>query len=86
MSEACSILQRFGKKIQQVHVSEVNTQSKHDALSLESILAFQKVAHLIPADVPLILESRVHESEIEQELQNALSALSAKDLVVLAGD
>lgn len=86
MSEACSILQRFNAKIQQVHVSEVNTQSKHDALSLESILAFQKVAHLIPADVPLILESRVDESEIEQELQSALSALSAKDLVVLAGD
>ena len=86
MSEACSILQRFGGKIQQVHVSEVNTQSKHDALSLESILAFQKVAHLIPLEVPVILESRVGESEIEQEVQNALSALSAKDFVVLAGD
>jgi hypothetical protein len=86
MSEACTILQRFGGKIQQVHVSEVNTQSKHDALGIESILAFQKVAHLIPPDVPLILESRVDESEIEQEIQNALTALNAKDMVVLAGD
>jgi len=34
----------------------------------------------------VILESRVGESEIEQEVQNALSALSAKDFVVLAGD
>ena len=86
MSEACSILQRFNGKIQQVHVSEVNTLSKHDALSLESILAFQKVAHLIPQDVPVILESRVDESEIEQEIQNAVTALSARDMVVLAGD
>ena len=86
MSEACSILQRFGNKIQQVHVSEVNTQSKHDALGLESILAFQKVAHLIPPNVPVILESRVDELEIESEIRNALSALNAKDVVVLAGD
>lgn len=86
MSEACTILERFGDKIQQVHVSEVNTQSKHDALSFESILAFQKVAHLIPLEVPVILESRVGESEIEQEIQNAVTALSARDMVVLAGD
>jgi hypothetical protein len=32
----------------QIHVSEVNTQSKHDPLSLESILAFQKVFYLLP--------------------------------------
>ena len=43
-----SILHRFRNKIVQLHVSEVNTQSKHDRLSLESILAFQKVAHLVP--------------------------------------
>jgi hypothetical protein len=50
------------------------------------ILAFQKVAHLIPQDVPVILESRVDESEIQQEIQNAVTALSARDMVVLAGD
>ena len=44
MSEASSILHRFRNKIVQLHVSEVNAQSKHDRLSLESILAFQKVA------------------------------------------
>src|ERR1700730_5294668 len=54
MSEAWTILQRFRHKIKQLHVSEVNTQSKHDPLSLESILAFQKVSHLLPGDAPII--------------------------------
>jgi hypothetical protein len=86
MSEASAILQRFASRIRQVHVSEVNTQSRHDALSLESIIAFQKVAHLIPAHVPVILESRVEESEIEEEIQSALGALSAKDQLAFVGD
>jgi hypothetical protein len=86
MSEAAAILQCFSRRIQQIHVSEVNTQSKHDALSVESVLAFRKVAHLIPPHVPVILESRVEESEVDEEIQNALSALSTKDQPVFVGD
>jgi hypothetical protein len=76
MSEAWAILQRFRNKIKQLHVSEVNTQSKHDSISLESILAFQKVSHLLPADAPIILESRVKEPAINGEIQSALAALT----------
>jgi hypothetical protein len=76
MSEAWAILQRFSDKIRQLHVSEVNTQSKHDPISLESILAFQKVSHLLPAEAPIILESRVQEPEINGEVQSALAALA----------
>ncbi len=61
MMEAWSILQSFRGRIKQLHVGEVNTQSKHDPISLESVLAFQRVAHLLPADVPIVLESRVEE-------------------------
>jgi hypothetical protein len=86
MSEASAILQRFNGRIQQVHVSEVNTQSKHDALSLESILAFQRVSHLVPANVPIILESRVNESEINEEIQSALAALDPATQLAVAGD
>jgi hypothetical protein len=80
MSEAWAILQRFRSRIKQLHVSEVNTQSKHDPISLESILAFQKVSHLLPADAPIILESRVGESEIDEEIQTALDALNPATL------
>ena len=86
MSEASAILHTLGGRLRQLHVSEVNTQSRHDALSLESVLAFQKVSHLIPADVPVILESRVEESEMNQEIENALNALSAKNHFAFVGD
>ena len=86
MSEASAILQRFSDRIVQVHVSEVNTQSKHDSLSLEGILAFQKVSHLVPVDVPVILESRVAESEINEEIQSALAALDPAAQFAVAGD
>jgi hypothetical protein len=76
MSEASTILRVFRDKIKQLHVSEVNTQSKHDCLSLVSMIAFQRVSHLLPQAVPVILESRVEESEIEEEIQNAFRALT----------
>lgn len=85
MSEASSILQHFSSRIRQLHVSEVNSQSQHDCLSVESILAFQKVSHLVPVNVPVILESRVEESAIDDEIQNALDALSTEHLLA-AGD
>jgi hypothetical protein len=86
MSEASSILRRFRSKIRQLHVSEVNSQSQHDPLSAESIIAFQKVSHLVPMNVPVILESRVEESAINEEVQNALDALSIERLLASAGD
>jgi hypothetical protein len=86
MSEASAILRLFHDRIEQLHVSEVNTQSKHDALTLESILAFQRVSHLIPSDVPIILESRVEEWETEEEIRNALTALNPENRLAVAGD
>jgi sugar phosphate isomerase/epimerase len=86
MSEASAILHRFRDRIRQLHVSEVNTQSKHDPLSFESILAFHKVSHLVPADVPVILESKVQESEINGEIESALNALRVDNVLALTGD
>jgi hypothetical protein len=75
MTEAYLILKEFGSKLRQVHVSEVNTRSKHDSLSYASILAFQEVAHLIPERVPLILETPAVEADIEFQIAGALKAL-----------
>jgi hypothetical protein len=86
MSEATAILKLLHPKLRQLHVSEVNTQSKHDPLSVESLLAFQKVSHLVPREVPIILESRVPEENINDELQRALEALSLDSALALAGD
>jgi hypothetical protein len=75
MTEAYFILKSFGDRLRQVHVSEVNTRSKHDPLSYASILAFQEVAGMIPEDVPVILETPVPEDQIEFEIEQALEAL-----------
>jgi hypothetical protein len=75
MTEAYLILREFGERLRQVHVSEVNTSSRHDPLSYASILAFQAVAHLIPKHVPLILETPVKEEDIDTEIAKVREAL-----------
>ena len=86
MSEAAAILHICRGRIRQVHMSEVNSQSKHDPLSFESILAFRKVAHLIPEDVPVIVESRVARDGVLDEIHSAQKALSIEKVLALAGD
>jgi hypothetical protein len=86
MSEASAILSRFADRIQQLHVSEVNSQSTHDRLSFESVLAFHRVSHLLPADLPVIVESRVEEAEIRDEINRVCEALSPENRLALAGD
>jgi len=86
MSEAVSIIASFRDKLKQLHVSEVNAQSKHDALTLEAIMAFQRVASLIPQHVPIILESRIEEGQIDSEIANALHALNPAAALAIAGD
>jgi hypothetical protein len=86
MSEAAAILKCHKGRLRQLHISEVNSQSKHDPLSFESILAFQKVAHLIPETVPVIVESRVNEDAVDEEIQNVRKALAVENVLALAGD
>lgn len=57
MTEARAILRDFGGRLRQLHMSDVNPESKHRPLSEPAIAAFQSVAALIPADAPLILET-----------------------------
>jgi endonuclease IV len=79
MTEAHFILKQFGQRLRQVHVSEVNTRSKHDPLSMASILAFQEVADLIPDDIPLILETPVPEEQITFEIGRVREAIPARE-------
>jgi hypothetical protein len=84
MTEAWLILREFGAKLRQVHVSEVNTRSKHDVLSYASIVAFQEIAHLIPDHIPLILETPVAEADIETEIAKVREALPVKTQTLAA--
>lgn len=86
MSEAALMLQRFRNRLRQLHVSEVGAQSKHDPLTLEAVLAFQRVSHLVPPNIPVILESRVEEAGIREEIENALQSLDPERALAIAGD
>ena len=78
MNEAYLMLQRNAPRLCQVHISEVNFFSRHDPLSSAAIEATQKIAHLIPKDVPIILETLIDQgqSTIETEIQRATEALT----------
>ena len=75
MTESYSILTMFRSKLRQVHISEVNSRSTHDPLSEASIRAFEKISHLIPAEVPVILESPVGPDQVKEEIRHAQMAL-----------
>jgi hypothetical protein len=75
MTEAYLMAKVYGPRLRQVHISEVNTSSKHDRLSFSSIRAFQLIAELIPENVPLIIESVIEYWEIPDELRRVDEAL-----------
>ena len=84
MAEAFHILRQFGRRVTQVHMSHVDSRNAHVGLRWASIQAFQKVAHLIPENIPIILETPVAEGGIDTEMEMAREALTVptSDLVV----
>jgi sugar phosphate isomerase/epimerase len=81
MTEAFRILRDHGQRIREVHISEVNTSSKHDRISPTAVHAYQEVADLIPPDVPVILETPVDERQMLEQLRLASVALSTSKKV-----
>jgi hypothetical protein len=77
MHETREILSRHGGRLAQIHLSDVNSNCAHEPLNQLAIMAYQKVSHLLPEQVPVILESPVTESQLEAELDRARLVLSA---------
>ncbi len=78
MLESWRLLDAFSSRLRQVHVSEVNSRSKHDHLSRLSIGAFREVARFIPDHIPLIIESVIGPAAIPDELRRVRAALPAE--------
>ena len=72
------MLRAFGSRLRQLHVSDVGAQSTHHPLTVSAITAFRKVSHLIPEEVPIILEAPVSEGEIETEIAHAREAFPSR--------
>jgi hypothetical protein len=83
MTEASLLLRAFGERLQQVHMSEVNTASRHDPISRNAVRAFQYVSVYIPEATPIILETLIDEgqSDIQTEVARAREALSRRSFV-----
>jgi hypothetical protein len=77
MGIAIEMLQRFGPRLRQLHVSEVGTFGDHRRLGFLARTAFRRVVRYIPAEVPIILESIVSEDEIMSELNAAREIFAA---------
>lgn len=69
MLEAETFLKLFDNRLRQVHMSYVNSQSRHERLNFESIQSFQRVSHLINEETPIILETPIHSKDIEEEIE-----------------
>jgi hypothetical protein len=84
MTEAFLLLDEFRTRLAEVHMSEVNTASRHDPISRNAVKAFRSIAASIPEEIPVILEPLIDngQSDIETELQRARDALS--DLALVA--
>ena len=74
MVSAMLMLQEFGDRLVELHISEVGAHGQHLPLGATTRQAFARVVHLVPADCPLIIESIIPPELIEHEL-DAVSAL-----------
>ncbi|WP_459555530.1 hypothetical protein [Lacunimicrobium album] len=80
MQEAVALLQNFKSRMRQIHMSYVNSQSRHERLNYESILAFRIVSRWIEDDVPIILETPVQSHEVDEEIDAAQQVFAKKHL------
>jgi hypothetical protein len=71
MAVAISLLQRFGNRLRQVHLSEVDPYGKHIPIGFTALCGFRRVAKFIPEDCPVIIESMVTADQARHELQIA---------------
>ena len=80
MYEAELILKRHGRRLRQLHVSDVTSQSTHEPLSHGAMLAFRRVVHLVPIDVPMILETPVPVEDMIRERRRAEASLRTREV------
>lgn len=81
MASALRMLREFGARLRQLHVSEVGARGEHLPLGATARMSFAEVAHRVPADCPLIIESVIPVEAIERELTAVSAALEAQTAI-----
>lgn len=76
MTEAFLMLRDFGERLTEVHISEVNSACKHEAISHGAMLAYRQVASLVPASIAVVIESVISAEFIDDEIDAATQSLA----------
>jgi len=75
MSIAVEILIEFGDRLAELHISEVDSASRHVAVSQLAMKSYQRISPLIPTQIPVIIESMIREGEILSEVEAVRTSL-----------
>lgn len=78
MSVAVELLMEFGDRLEEIHISEVDADCRHIAMSSAAVSAYQRIASLIPKDVPVIIESVIEADQIAEEVAMVEASLAAR--------
>lgn len=68
MTEAYRILYRHGRRLGQIHLSDVDNDSKHHPLNIPALNDFFRVVPFINGDAAVILEAVVPRQEVNTQL------------------
>lgn len=79
MTEGYRILKRHGARLRQVHLSDVDNDSKHHPLNVPALNLFFRLVPLISRHAAVILEATVPCSEVEEQLMMAQFLFAADD-------
>jgi hypothetical protein len=79
MTEAALLVRAFGDRLTEIHMSEVNTASRHDPISSNAVAAFTPIMAGIPEEIPIVLEPLIDQgqSDVETELRRAIEVNGA---------
>jgi hypothetical protein len=80
MGVALELLLAFRDRLAEIHISEVDADSQHVAISSAAMKAFQRLARLIPDDIPVIVESVILTTAIADEIASARIALQESSI------
>jgi hypothetical protein len=75
MTVALRMLRDFGDRLRQLHVSDVGPRGEHLPLGATARRAFAHVAHRVPVECPIIIESIVEPEGMNNELDAVWAAL-----------
>ncbi|HVR40036.1 MAG TPA: hypothetical protein VMU84_13145 [Thermoanaerobaculia bacterium] len=75
MTSALQMLRELGERLRQIHVSDLGARGEHLPLGATARQSFARVAHRVPDDCPLIIESVIASDAIERELDAVSDAL-----------